>query len=389
MIDIVSIIHQQNYDPRSLRSSISKSIELTAFDMSSVNGKRILLKPNMLGAFLPEMGVTTNPSFLREVINIFQSHSAIVEVGDSPNGVHPPNEVWRISGIEDICRETGAKAIQFEKSGSITRGEYMISNAVTDADIIINLPKFKTHGLTALTLAVKNLFGCVNGMLKTKLHRDSPNGEEFSKEIVKIAELIQPDLTIVDGIIAMAGNGPSAGELVNLGAIVAGTNIHAVDSVCAEIIGIDPIEVNTITAAVELGYWKNSETIDLLGDDPSIFGGINFPMPSTFRSKKLDWWISRFLLDRIWSNISAKPEIIDGKCIRCNMCHMACPVRAISKANQEKPPIIDKSKCIECFCCHEICPKSAIELKTSTLLKIIKFFSNRRIKSQIKKRGRK
>ena len=384
----VSIIQQVDYESTSLTQSITQSIELSGFDMGSVKDKRVLLKPNMLGAFLPEMGVTTHPSFVKAVIEIFQRAGAIVSVGDSPNGVHTPDEVWETTGIRAVCFETGVCEVQFEKGGSVACGGFMIARAALDADIIINLPKFKTHGLTALTLAVKNLFGCVNGMLKTRLHRESPDRAKFCKEIVRIANEIQPALTIIDGITAMAGNGPSGGDVVGLGAIVTGSNMHAVDSACAGVVGIDPVDVDTIAAAIVLGHWSESESIDFVGEDPKIFMDINFPMPSTFKTKKLDWWISRFILSRIWNGLSVKPQIITAKCVRCNMCEMACPVDAISKADHGKPPLVNKSKCIECFCCHEVCPEKAIELKGSPLLRIARFFADRR-RQLLEKTGRK
>jgi uncharacterized protein (DUF362 family)/ferredoxin len=374
----VSIVTQSSYESGSLTAAISQAIFAAGFDMGSVKGRSVLLKPNMLGAFLPEMGATTHPSFVRAVIEIFQSADAIVSVGDSPNGVHTPDEVWRTTGIRDVCVETGAKEVQFEKSGSVERGGFMIARAVLSADIIINLPKFKTHGLTALTLAVKNLFGCVNGMIKTRYHREFSDRSKFCKQIVAIANEVSPSLSIVDGITAMAGNGPSGGIVVQLGAIVAGTNMYAVDSACADIVGIQPMDVETIAAAVEMGQWSESNSLHIAGERPTRFAHIDFPMPSTFKTKKLDWWISRVILSGIWNGLSVKPKINPKKCIHCNMCYEACPVKAISRAEGQTPPLVNGSKCIECFCCHEVCPESAIDLKGSPLLRIARFFSDRR-----------
>lgn len=379
MPERVSIVSQRNYESAPLERSIERAIELSGFDLKSVCGKSVLLKPNMLGAYPPSMAVTTHPSFVAAVGRVLLRAGAKVAVGDSPNGVQPIARTWEITDMSATCTAIGAKEARFEAMGSVWRMGLKISRAVTDADIIVNLPKFKTHSLTVLTLAVKNLFGCVNGMEKTRHHRDY-TGNEFADLLVRIADIVCPELTIIDGVVAMEGEGPSAGKPKDLGVIIAGQNVHAVDTACCMLIDLPPLELDTLSAAKRLGLWEDRDSPDLVGDPIEGLRPKTFSLPSTYTRGIRDWWIARFVVDRIWSGLSSQPVIDAGICNQCHLCIDGCPVGAISQAKPHDAPSINISKCTQCLCCHEICPSRAIYLKPSISMRLARWLSDMRAK---------
>ena len=366
----VALIAQADYEPESLSDSISRSIDLAGFDLAAVRGRRVLLKPNMLGAYPPHMGVTTHPAFVEATARIFKEAGAKVAVGDSPNGVHPISQAWEVSGIREACLRAGVPEVQFEASGGSERGGLMISNAALQADILVNLPKFKTHSLTVLTLAVKNLFGCINGMQKSGHHRRHPDRYSFAELLVRVADILRPALTIMDGVVAMEGNGPSAGKLINLGVIAAGTDAHVLDAACANLVGLDPLELETLAIASRKGLYNPSDSIDIVGDPLEQLRPRRFALPVTYTRGMLDWRISRLVMNRIWSGTSAQPVISPKRCRLCGLCVEACPVDAIAQADPERPPRIEPRRCVQCFCCHEVCPHKAIDLKQSLAVRI-------------------
>jgi Pyruvate/2-oxoacid:ferredoxin oxidoreductase delta subunit len=254
-----------------------------------------------------------------------------------------------------------------------------ISAAIFEADFLINLPKFKTHSLTALTVCTKNLFGCVPGMMKTAYHRDNPDGADFVRLIVKLSELVRPALNLVDAIEAMEGDGPSAGRQIKISAILAGTDHHRVDAVCAKIAGVEPADVDTLRCAAKLDLWNASETIKIVGEDVSHFIKKGFKMPATFQSGALKKGVSKFLKRLVWPNLSSQPEIAHDLCVKCQLCVKSCPVAAISPSNDSFPEI-DKDNCIQCFCCHEICPHRAIYLRQSLLTRLGRWYLSRTAK---------
>ncbi|MFA4875714.1 MAG: DUF362 domain-containing protein [bacterium] len=378
----VAFVGQKNYEPLSLNRSIRRAIELCGFDLNRVRGAKVLLKPNMLGAYPPSMGVTTHPAFVASVAGIFKDAGAVVSAGDSPNGVYSNEQTWERTGIRAACLEAGISEAAFEASGSVARDGLMIARAALDADYVVNLPKFKTHGLTIMTLAAKNLYGCINGMQKTALHRECKNIPEFADVVARVAGIVKPALTIIDGIVAMAGNGPSAGTLVELGVIAAGTDVHALDAACCRLVGLDPRELDTLAAAQRQGLWDGAEEIDLAGDPLDTLRPKKFSLPVTYTRGMRDWWVSKFIVARIWSGMRAQPRIDPDICRRCLLCIDACPVAAIDQAKTDAAPMIDEDACIQCFCCHEICPYRAIDLRKSALLRFAGWMSRRRSRAR-------
>ena len=380
MVHRVAFIRQRNYEPASLRASIGRALELAGFDLGSTSEKRVLLKPNMLGAYPPSMGVTTHPAFVAAVGAIFHEAGAVVAVGDSSNGVHGIDPTWEATGIREACRAGGFEEVHFEACGSATRGNYLIARAPLEADLVVNLPKFKTHGLTTLTLAVKNLFGCIAGMQKFAVHRAHIAAPDFAAEIVRIADAVRPALTVIDGIVAMEGDGPSGGTLTELGVIAAGTDMHAVDAACCRLIGFPPEALATLAAAKRLGLWDASSPIDVVGDPMEELRPRHFKLPATSTKDIGDRWYARLALRLVWSQAWAQPAISAARCRRCGLCVEACPVQVISRAGPQDVPTIDYKGCIQCFCCHETCPYKAIDIRQSWPVRVARWFAERQMR---------
>ncbi|NLD28196.1 MAG: DUF362 domain-containing protein [Myxococcales bacterium] len=374
MVDIVSFVRNSDYDLPGLIESLRRSVKLCGFNLADVAGKKVLLKPNLLGAYPPERGITTNPDFVCAAAIVFREAGAIVSIGDSPNGIFDIDTCWERSGLREACKKSGAREIHFESCGSTKVGTLNISKAIFDADFVINLPKFKTHSLTMMTLAVKNLFGCVCGVQKARLHKKHFRHGEFANLIVRIANAVKPALTIIDGITAMDENGPSSGRLLNLSLIAASTNMHLLDERCSRLVGIDPLEVPTLQEAFKLGLWKPDSSCEIVGDDMEEIRRIEFRRPATFKRKIFRFRFFKLLEHLIWSNLSSQPEISDEKCKICMFCVRACPVEAIKIPSGAKKPDIDEKECIQCMCCHEVCPHAAIDLKESLLIRLGRWY---------------
>lgn len=380
----VGLFRCDQYLPETIKAVLEKALSSIDFDPVSIKGKRVLLKPNMLGAYPPDMGITTNPAFVEAAIILFKELGCEVWVGDSPNGIFPIDSVWERTGMREICKRNGVVEKVFEREGSIVCDGILISKPVLEADAIINLPKFKTHGLTVLTVAAKNLYGCVTGLQKTRYHKNYLDRMEFAKLIVRINKVVKPALTLVDGIVGMDGNGPSAGRSIQMNLIMAGTNCHAVDAIASKLVDLDPLDVDTLLAAKMLGVWNENDPIKTIGENISSCRPTSFLLPKTFTKGMRDWWISRIVIDCIWGGIHIKPKINKAECQRCGLCVKSCPVEAIYET-ENKPPKIINSKCVECYCCHEICPYKAIDLNESLWVRIGRFLGERRIKNR---RGR-
>ncbi len=340
-------------------------------EVSSLRGKSILVKPNLLSGRRPEAGVTTHPSVVGALLDILLDAGAKVGVGDSPAGAHKKVEsVWSKTGIAEVCRTRDVPLVNFEACGWVERSvdgrSYKISRALFDYELIINLPKLKTHILTLLTCAVKNTFGVVPGFLKSSHHLENPKPEEFSVVLVDIYSLVRPWLTIVDGIVAMEGNGPSSGELKNVGIIVLGKDGVAVDAVISKIIGLEPLGVPTTLEAYRRGIGEaDLARIRIPGESIDSVAAKAFKVPSNWRFRMIPGWLARRVSELYW----VKPEI-NSNCTSCGLCRSVCPAAAIEF--QGKRLRVDRRKCVSCLCCHEICEFGAIDLCKSFVARLVR-----------------
>jgi len=296
-------------------------------------------------------------------------------IGDSPQ-LSSAEKVAEKCGVAAVARELGIHIVEFEPVDvTHPRGRcyrhFTVGNEVLRADTLINLPKLKTHSLTLLTLAVKNLFGCIPGVRKAQWHVRTfrQGGDYFTRMLLDLYSLLNPPLTIVDGIVAMEGKGPGFGSPRDLGLIVAGTDAVAVDAVIAEIIGVAADDYPTLRIALSDGYGTGKlSDIDLRGEDISRVKVNDFLLPP--RADK-PGMIRRILLPALKGPLSTRPFIDKLQCQRCSNCMHACPLGCIAQG-PEGHFIIDSRNCIQCLCCMEVCPNGAVDLRDGFLLSLIK-----------------
>jgi uncharacterized protein (DUF362 family)/Pyruvate/2-oxoacid:ferredoxin oxidoreductase delta subunit len=358
----ISILRCAKYDVVKLKETLIKLTDLIDFSWKSLENKNVLLKPNLLSSATPDKAVTTHPIFVRAVAElVIEARPASICVGDSP-GIGSCRSILRNSGIEEALSGLPVKLGDFTKAISVTstlgyHKSFSIASEVEEADFIINLPKIKTHTLLGLTCAVKNMFGTVVGFTKGRYHLEyGTNIDQFARMITDLCYRKTPQLTLVDGILAMDGNGPGSGDPYKLGLLLAGTDPIAIDSAVASILSIDKTTLPQFKAAEEGGYGVPS---------PDIVGcKIDEVAVSDFRPAEVGRGFSRipsFLMKYAKSAVAVRPIVDKNKCKLCEECIKICP--PVAMKNKDRKIIINRDICIGCFCCHEICPHKAIEIK--------------------------
>ena len=339
-------------------------------------GERVLIKPNLLMRKSYEDAVTTHPMVVRCMAEILINEcEASVVIADSPGGdftTEVMDAIYDTTGMKEIAAQTGAKLnYNFkEKMADNNDGQHLkkirAAEFIYDADKIISIPKLKTHSMMTYTGAVKNLFGIIPGIAKAEYHLHMAGYDKFADALIDICLLAKPTLTIMDAIVSMDGNGPSAGNKKNTNTIMASADPFVLDKVCCDLIGF-PVEiVPTVAQSVIRNLCKSDN------DDVEIKGAVDvclkpFQMPDSINDVflKTDQFDDKYVDD----NIKAKPACDHDKCVKCMVCKQHCPAKAISFV--ENKITIDLSNCIRCYCCQELCPFKAIKIRRSYLLKAL------------------
>ncbi|HWJ04151.1 MAG TPA: DUF362 domain-containing protein, partial [Verrucomicrobiae bacterium] len=333
--------------------------------------QRVLLKINLLMKKKPDEAVTTHPAVVEAMVRLVQEAGGIAIIGDSPGGPYNARAlkgIYAASGMEEVAARTGAElnwdfgeVVLPHPTGKIGKS-LTITTCCADADVVISLSKLKTHGMTTMTGSVKVLFGAIPGLKKAEYHLKMPKVEDFAELLVDIVELVQPKLTLMDAVVGMEGDGPSAGTPRHIGAILASTDTYALDVVAADIIGLKPEDVPTIKAARSRGFVSRLEELELIGDGLQAIKISNFKVPRGFPLNFLDGKVPNFVKDFAINSLRPKPEFVHVKCVGCADCVRSCPPEALV-LDANKRPVVDLSKCIRCFCCQELCPKKAVDIK--------------------------
>ena len=368
----VSLVRCPDYERETVYAAVKRAVDLLGGMGAFVRpGNRVLIKPNLLKASPPENAVITHPEIIRAVIRLVREAGAEALVGDSP-GFGELRRVCEKTGILGVVEEEGAALVDFDEAVSLKNSgqfhHFEIARAVHEADVIINLPKLKTHGMTTLTGAVKNLFGCVPGRRKVQWHfKAGINHAAFARMLVELCALIRPRLTIMDAVIGMEGNGPGSGDPRQIGLVLAGGDPVALDVVSSAVVGVDPVMLAIVRAAAEAGFGESrSDRISVLGErvEDVTVKGFRLP-PQEHLEWRLPEWSRRFLKDAL----TTRPVINHRLCIRCGICQGHCPQGAISEAGKRLQ--IRYRDCIRCFCCQEFCPRGAITVGRGWALKLL------------------
>lgn len=340
-------------------------------------GERVLIKPNLLSAKPAEAAVTTHPELLRAVIELVREAGGVALVGDSP-GFGSGRRVAERCGILRVVEECGARFVPFEETTTVkghgTFKEFELARPYLEADRLINLPKLKTHEMMTMTCCVKNLFGAVVGTRKAAWHlKAGADRELFARMLLEVYRLREPDLNIVDAIVAMEGNGPGSGDPVRVGLLLAGVNALAVDLIAAEIAGIPRKLLYLENAARGLSLPGTArEEIDCCGLSPAETGCRPLRLPHL---SDVQFGLPGFLKNRLRNQLTSRPEVEAEKCQLCGVCLGACPPEAIRIEGGRLR--FDYRRCIRCLCCRELCPHAALRLKDGGLLRLLKKVSRR------------
>lgn len=316
---------------------------------------RVLLKPNLLTGKSSKKAVNTHPTFVAAVAEVFLDAGCDVSVGDSP-GYESTEKALAGSGIMPVVRRLGLRVAPFAGRIAVQNGGISPYRELTFGedpgayDLIINLPKLKTHTMMGLTAGVKNTFGFVPSFDKARWHlRCGTDRALFAALLLDIHRLVNPGLTILDGITAMEGDGPSSGHPLHAGIVAVSRDAIALDWFIEQRIGVTkPLPVTAV--ALEKGLLSEPEVIDLgmPAVEPFVLPrtmDVGFGMPALIRET------ARRVFLR-------KPRCVDSRCKLCETCIEVCPAKAISIEHDLLK--FDYKKCIRCYCCQELCPHSAI-----------------------------
>lgn len=333
-------------------------------------GERVLIKPNMLSAKPPAAAVTTHPALLQAVIEQVQAAGGIALVGDSP-GFGTLRAVARRSGMLQVIEASGAELVEFSAvrpvRASGTFRQFEVASAYLDADRVINLPKLKTHEMMTLTCGVKNLFGILVGAAKPAWHLQAGADRQlFARMLLELYQVRRPELTIVDAITAMEGDGPGSGDPRHVGLLLAGTNAVAVDTIAAALAGIPTALLFVEREAEKLGLaGALRRDIRVLGTAPESLQIDPFRLPPL---SDVQFGLPRFVKKRLRHHLSTRPVQLPERCRLCGICADACPPQVIRI--EGKKLLFDYERCIRCFCCRELCPEAALAVKKGLLLRL-------------------
>jgi uncharacterized protein (DUF362 family)/NAD-dependent dihydropyrimidine dehydrogenase PreA subunit len=341
-------------------------------------GQRVILKPNLLMAKPPERAITTHPALVKAVAKWVRQAGATPIIADSPG----PGNIFTARVLRQVYEATGMIAaaegngavLNYDVSTTTIRcpqgrasDAYSAVRAMLEADAIISLPKLKTHDLVQFTGATKNLFGTVPGAVKARYHANFPSVERFSAMLIDVLTSYQPILTVMDAVVGMEGDGPSAGEPRHIGLLLTSRDAVALDVVATALVGLDPATVPPIAAAVRRGLSSGRvRDVEVLGNrlDAVRVPDFRLPRTGTHRLRMVPAFVPRWITNQLLGNPQA-----GSRCTACGVCVENCPVQAISLVAGIART--DLGRCIRCYCCHELCPEHAIELHLPLLARLL------------------
>jgi len=368
-MSIVSVKKVNDYNEELLYDAVEEHFSVLGLNDKINAGMKVVIKPNLLSARKPEAVATTHPAVVLAIAKKLRSLGVSdIVVADSPGG---PHVAAALSTVYSAC---GYKAIgdHVDLNYSVEWNEvktqeglyvqsFNIIEPICNADYIINVAKLKTHALTGMSGGVKNLFGCIPGLQKPEMHYRFPEIKGFSNMLVDLCETVAPDVTFIDAVVAMEGEGPNMGTPKQCGYFLASEDIYAQDIVASRIIGVEYNRIEMLRCAKERGL-VDIDNISVVGDECE---NMAFVLPKSDEENYLSCVPSfmrgtlGFFAKRL---IKPVPYVVKNKCIGCGKCAESCPQHIIEIQNK-KAHIKNKGKCISCFCCQEMCPAHSITVK--------------------------
>lgn len=367
MTDVV-LLNCQDYQADRLAAAFDEGAALLGgWERFVRPGMKVLLKVNLIGPKPPESAAVTHCEFVRALGRLLKARGCEVWIGDSAGGaiagIAPTAHAMDVAGYSAVAAQEGFVIKNFEREGSrqvspsdAPQRIYHLAAPVFQADLVINLPKLKTHSAGTFTGATKNLFGCVPGLRKAQYHRIAPNTRDFGGVIADINLCVKPALHVMDGVVAMQGRGPTAGKPFAANTILMSTDPLALDAIACAMLGLRIADLPIFDSSRErgIGEWR-LDRIRLLGGiaRPPLLQGFDVP-----RAIKVGA-IGGKAFGAIINLLKKRPSVALSACTDCRTCVESCPVGAIDRSTKR----IDYSRCIECLCCHELCMQEAVELR--------------------------
>lgn len=359
MKSTVSVVWCDSYDEQNVYEAVRRAVDALGGIGEYVSaGERVLVKPNFLCAATAEKNVTTHPAVIKAVTRLLAEGGFNFKCGDSP-GYGSCEAAFEKLGLDKSCIAP--------MNRGVTRDRFVFAADVLDADAIIGVSKMKTHMLEKITGAVKNMYGLIYGKNKALGHVSYPNAVSFAKMLTRLHKATPQRLHIMDGIIAMEGNGPASGTPVKMNLVLASADPVALDTVFCHLVYLNPLFVPTNTCGYRggIGTYRDEDIGILFEGEPITAEEL------TKRYGKPDFDVRREkeaptllgMMSRITGKIGNRPHIDASKCLKCGVCVEHCPVEGHAVnfvKGRDHVPQYDYKKCIRCYCCQEICPGHAI-----------------------------
>ena len=371
----VALVRCTDYGPARVAEATRRALDLIGGVSQFVQpGQRVLVKPNLLSAKRPDKAVTTHPEVVRAAVTLMREAGAEVWVGDSPGGVewHVTQRAFEETGIGPAATEAGAELLDFDTcerqfidlpDGAVLK-RFALARPVLDADVVLSLPKLKTHNYTLYTGAVKNMLGCVPGGGKIRVHQLATSTRDLAAALLDIYGVVRPRLALIDAVVGMEGDGPAHGDPRHLGFLIASADSVAADAVACRLIGHRPRAIHILGQAEARGLGVGTlERTEVVGERLDECVAPDFVRCSNALLELVPAWLARL----VGRTVRIDPEIVQETCQRCGLCQRSCPAQAI---DGDGPFAVDPARCIRCFCCHELCPHGAVALRRSLALRV-------------------
>lgn len=263
-------------------------------NLPDLAGKTVLLKPNMV-EFHPGSPVTTNPFALKAAFELFDYLGAKdIIIGEGPGHMRDTEFLLEATGLGKMCKQLGVQFVDLNldelevlelKEGFSGLKQMFLPRTLMNADVVVSVPKMKTHHWVGMTASMKNFFGAVPGRKygwpKNLLHMRG-----IPQCILDLQDLIKPRFALVDAVVAMEGDGPINGKAKEMGFFVLGDDLAAIDATCARTMGFDPVELDYIKIAGEVVGNISQESVSVIGLELDKVKK-TFERPVTFKNKKL------------------------------------------------------------------------------------------------------
>lgn len=370
---IQTVYRVSEYREELVDSAVEKALDALSVAEELKPDMRVVLKPNFVMAKEPEAAATTHPAVIAAVVRYLRRHGVQdITLAESSGGLYNAEHMrtlYRVCGVSGLdCRlnmDFSAKTVVC-REGFANHSFHLIT-PIAEADYIINLCKLKTHSMTGYSGGIKNLFGTIPGLEKPQMHYRWPEIEGFSRMLLELAQTVSPQITVIDAIDAMEGNGPTGGTVHPLHMLLAARDLYTQDYFAAGLMQLDPMEIVMIRQAVEQGLAKPEE-LTLVGD-PLPDGLTPFRKPDTQTldfSARMPVFLQRPFRAVMGKLFRSYPLLNREKCVGCGKCAESCPAHVIEI--KERKAKFKKKGCISCFCCQEMCPMKAIEVRRAIKL---------------------